>query len=93
MKRSDYVMCDKDCFNCKFNDCIRDEGADNRDNYNRYRKANHDKEIERDRARYINEKDRRKQNSAKWREEHKKERKEYFRKRYLEKKRSGIDVN
>lgn len=79
-------MCNKDCFNCTYNDCIRDEGQDNRDYYNNYRSSNLDKERERDRNRYKNEKDRRLANNQAWRETHKKERKEYFRKKYLERK-------
>lgn len=72
------LTCNKDCFNCPYPECIRDEQQDNRDNYNRYRAENLEKESERDRNRYTTEKEKRNSNNAKWQQEHKAERSEYM---------------
>ncbi|BCK01627.1 hypothetical protein [Anaerocolumna chitinilytica] len=74
------------CFNCQYSDCIRDEGQDNRDKYNRYRSENSEKERERDRNRYPDEKEIRIKRNSEWQKNHRTQRNAYMRERYWKQK-------
>lgn len=81
-----YINPTYECLTCNFQDCNRDEGQDNRDNYNRYRSENAEKERERDRNRYPAERESRLKRNSEWQKNHKAQRNAYMRERYWKEK-------
>lgn len=78
-------MCNKDCFNCHYTDCIRDEGKDEAERVAKWRKNNPNKVKEIRRKQYIRHTEREKSyqkkryNAIKDTKEYKETRKIYMR--------------
>ena len=66
-------MCDKDCFNCKFPDCVRNERQDSRDRRMEYYRKNKALESDRRKERYRNNAEKEKAYQKKYYEKHKDE--------------------
>lgn len=79
-------MCDLDCFNCIYDDCIRPLNQQDNDYAKKYYHKNIDKMHERDKARYPERRERKLAKDKEYREKNKERLKKYDHDRYLKRK-------